>query len=205
MLLNLLQVIEFCRNAHNSISQKRKYSKENYFDAHCLPVSLMGSLLGLPKYAVIGILAHDLFEDVTPKNPKYSVEYVTKFLGEKVTKLALELTDEYIPEAYPHLNREKRKECERARLAGVSKEAKTAKICDLIHNTADITQNDPQFAVNYLKEKELLLPNLRVKGYRPNEIAYKDAAQQLSTIKINLENIRLSKALSKNIPRNRYA
>lgn len=179
MLTNLLSAIDFCRNAHNSIKQVRKYSGENYFDTHCLPVAFLGASIGLEINTVIGLLGHDILEDVSIKNPKYSIDFLRANLGDKAVNIIIELTDEYTSEKYPQLNREHRKEYERARFAGISNQGKTAKICDLIHNTKDIIHQDPKFAVTYIKEKELLLPLLKVSGMLANETVYELAYQQI--------------------------
>lgn len=58
------------------------------------------------------------------------------------------------------LNRAERAALNRAHTATASPRAKTVKLADLLDNTRSITTHDPDFAVVYMREKELLLPLL---------------------------------------------
>src|SRR5690606_22118695 len=68
-----------------------------------------------------------------------------------------ELTDVFIKESYPHLNRRSRKEKEAGRLAAVSAQAQTIKYADLIDNVMDIVQHDADFARIFVYEAQRLL------------------------------------------------
>jgi guanosine-3',5'-bis(diphosphate) 3'-pyrophosphohydrolase len=57
-------------------------------------------------------------------------------------------------------NREKRKEIDRIHISKAPNDVKTIKIADLIDNSLSICEYDKDFAKIYLKEKELLLPEL---------------------------------------------
>ena len=70
------------------------------------------------------------------------------------TKLVDELTDVSKPEDG---NRATRKGIDRTKLAGVSADAQTIKLADLISNAKDIAVNDPNFAKVYMNEKRQLL------------------------------------------------
>jgi len=71
-----------------------------------------------------------------------------------VAKLVDELTDVSKPEDG---NRATRKGIDRTKLAGVSADAQTIKLADLISNAKDIAVNDPNFAKVYMNEKRQLL------------------------------------------------
>ncbi len=172
----LYQAREFAHAAHDSINQKRKYTGLPYWVHTDEVADIVASVtLGaetpndesIPELAEINyremIAAahlHDTIEDVFTLNSHYDIYLIAKTFGERVAKFVVELTDVYTKEAWPDLNRDKRKHLEAERLGKVSNEAKTIKLADLISNTADIVKNDPDFAKVYLREKERLLPYL---------------------------------------------
>jgi len=82
------------------------------------------------------------------KDPKLSIDILT---------LVKELTDVYIKDDYPDVNRKGRKEKEAMRLGTISSRAQTIKYADLLDNGMDIMSNDPKFGKVYLKEKEQIL------------------------------------------------
>ncbi|WP_205677179.1 hypothetical protein [Antarcticibacterium arcticum] len=71
------------------------------------------------------------------------------------------MTDEYVKENYRHLNRRLRKEKEVERQSKISRELKTIKLADVIDNTRDIVENDPDFARKYVPEMEHLVEALQ--------------------------------------------
>ena len=79
---------------------------------------------------------------------------IKKEFGPRIAKLVDELTDISKPEDG---NRATRKAIDRNKLAGVSADAQTIKLADLISNSKDIQKNDPKFAKVYMQEKALLL------------------------------------------------
>jgi hypothetical protein len=110
---------------------------------------------------------HDYIEDVIPvlRDEGRFVELAAfesryKALPAEVHRLVTELTDVFTKEDYPRQNRAERKKLERERIAKISSDAKTIKLADLIDNTASIREQDPGFAITYIKEKHELLPYL---------------------------------------------
>lgn len=82
-----------------------------------------------------------------------------------------ELTDVYVKQDYPHLNRKARKEKEVQRLSQISNEAKTIKLADVIDNTRDIVDNDKGFARNYVPEMKAVVEVLKGGNYNLFNIA----------------------------------
>lgn len=131
--------------------QKRKYLGQPYF-VHCETVAaLVAEKSSSPKLIAAAYL-HDVVEDTEHDN-----DFIKDLFGPFVAQLVEDLTDVFVSEVFPYLNRAKRKELECIRLGQVTPEAKLIKICDLSDNTSDIVNNDPGFAELYLKEKADLL------------------------------------------------
>lgn len=145
--------LEFARKAHGD--QQRKYKEEMYIEHPKRVAELVRTVPHTPEMICAAYL-HDVVED-TPA----SIQDIQRKFGGKVADLVGELTDEYIKEKYPHLNRRKRKKKEVERQADISKEAKTIKLADVIDNTRDIIKNDPGFAKKYIQEMEALTEALQ--------------------------------------------
>ena len=149
----------FAHEAHDRIKQKRKYTGEPYW-VHTDAVAELVSTVTSDEEVIMAAHLHDVLEDVTPLYPGYSEGQIRVQFGERVLQLVKELTDVYIKENYPKVNRKDRKRLERERIDKVSPEAKTIKLADLIHNTESIVAYDKDFAKVYLREKLNLLPYL---------------------------------------------
>ena len=144
---------EFAREAHKG--QFRKYKNEPYIE-HPIRVAYIVSTVAHTTEMICAAYLHDVVED-TP----VSIEEIQDRFGDKVASYVQELTDVYIKNDYPHLNRKKRKEKEVERLSAISKEAKTIKLADVIDNTRDIVENDKGFARKYVPEMEALVQALQ--------------------------------------------
>ena len=151
------QILEFATLAHGD--QKRKYTSDAYI-THPVAVATLVFKNGGDELLVWSALLHDVLEDT-----KVTHEELRAFLftilyfpyAKKVLDIVVELTDVFTHEAFPELNRAKRKELECARLSGVSEDAKLVKGMDISHNTKCITKHDPSFSKVYLKEMKNLL------------------------------------------------
>src|SRR5262245_39027873 len=143
--------------AHDSIKQIRKYTGEPYW-VHTDEVAALVQSIETSEEGVAAAHLHDVLEDVFPVDNHYSLELIQNQFGPVVAQLVFELTAQFTRENFPLLSRAQRKEGERQRLSKASVLAKTIKLADIISNTSDIVQHDAEFAVTYLKEKELLLP-----------------------------------------------
>ncbi|NJW52089.1 HD domain-containing protein [Salinimicrobium oceani] len=142
------EALEFASRAHDG--QMRKYSDEAYIEH---PKRVAGIVKTVPHTSemICAAYLHDVVEDTA-----IEIEEIREQFGDKVAALVAELTDEYMKQNYPHLNRKARKQKEVERQAGMSREAKTIKLADVIDNTMDIVKNDTGFARKYLKEMEAL-------------------------------------------------
>ena len=147
------EALNFAREAH--AEQKRKYTEEPYIE-HPKRVAELVRTVEHTSEMICAAYLHDVVED-TP----VSIEEIESRFGKEVADLVEELTDEYMKEKYPHLNRKKRKEKEVARQAEMSVQAKTIKLADVIDNTRDIVVNDEDFARRYIPEMEALTNVLR--------------------------------------------
>lgn len=163
---------EIAANAHGSIDQRRKYTKEPYINHPARVVEIISSVTD-DENIVAAAWLHDVIEDVYPKNPEFSIELIREKLGEEVAQLVLEVTDVSKPSDG---NRAKRKEIDRQHIAKASKGGKLIKLADLIDNTKDICANDPDFARVYLKEKRLLMQVLN----GVNETLYAEAQELIN-------------------------
>lgn len=169
-----IQLLEFVKEQHGE--QKRKYTLEPYWK-HPYAVALMVG--GRYPKAIEIALCHDLFED-TPctfdqlYNKMIEIGYERDFAYD-VCGGVKELTDVYTKEAFPYLNRRKRKENEAKRLGQISPCAQTVKYADLIDNTSSIVAHDPNFAKTYLAEKYEMLKQMK----SGNEFLYKDCLNSL--------------------------
>lgn len=152
------KALEFAREAHGD--QLRKYGDEPYIQH---PIRVAGLVRTVPHTTemICAAYLHDVVED-TP----VSIRDIQRKFGQKVALLVDELTDEYVKEKYPHLNRRKRKEKEVVRQSNISKAAKTIKLADVIDNTRDIIQNDLGFARRYIPEMAALTKALQGGNFR---------------------------------------
>lgn len=137
--------------AHRRINQRRRYTGERY-ESHPREVAEAVRVRGGTKQMIAAAWLHDTVEDTG-----VSLFWIGFLFGKEVKKLVGELTDVYTKEAFPELNRAKRKILEADRIKRISKDAKLIKLCDIRSNIKSICVNDPRFAKVYLKEKAHLL------------------------------------------------
>ncbi len=158
--------------------QKRKYTNEPYVN-HVIAVAKMAD--GLCKFGYEIGLCHDLLEDTdcTSSELAQSLQRFgyTDIEAKQIKDAVIELTDVYITEDYPQVNRAKRKSLEAERLGKTSYEAQTVKYCDLMHNTESIVKHDKSFAKIYLAEKATILKHMTA----GNEVTYKKCKRVLKS------------------------
>jgi len=150
----VIDAAKFAQSAHAYHNQVRKYSGEPYF-VHCEEVAnlLVENIPDLPEEVRAAAYLHDVVEDV----PEVTSGVIEILFGGNVRKLVDDVTDVSKPEDG---NRAKRKSIDRSHLARSSHWGATIKYADLISNTRDITKQDKDFAMVYLKEKKLLLQEM---------------------------------------------
>lgn len=146
----------FAHAAHDSVGQKRKYTGEPYW-VHTDEVAQIVASVGGTEDMIVAAHLHDVLEDVTPINPEYSFQRILKEFGQNAASMVVDLTDEFIKEKYPKMNRAKRKQRERERIEKTQFDSQTIKLADLLSNTRSIVAHDPDFARVYLREKLALL------------------------------------------------
>lgn len=152
MVPTLEKITIYADNAHGK--QMRKYTPERYI-VHPIRVMKTCSIYNDSLPVLAAALLHDVLEDT-----RVTADEMREFLNsvmdkpdaEKTLKLVVEMTDVYVKEAYPQWNRRKRKEKELERIEQTSAEAQTIKYADIIDNSNEITQHDPDFAPRYLRE-----------------------------------------------------
>jgi (p)ppGpp synthase/HD superfamily hydrolase len=163
---------EWAHAAHDSIGQKRKYSGENYW-VHTDRVAELLKQAGESEEVQAAGHLHDDLEDVADKNVKFNQVAMLIDFGPVITNLVKEVTNVYTKENYPDLNRAERKRLEHKRLAGISKEAKSIKLADIIDNVEGVVDNDIGFGKVFVCEKSQLLMYL----HDGNESLYKKATK----------------------------
>lgn len=161
MALSTIEIIEYVKEyadrAHGE--QVRKYTRERYI-VH--PVRVMESSREYSNELSIhaAALLHDVLEDtpVTAEEMEKSLlEVMSKKDAERTLKLVIELTDIFVKENYPQLNRRTRKEKEADRLSRISPDAQTIKYADIMDNVNDLVSQDTDFAKVYIREAKKML------------------------------------------------
>lgn len=176
--------IKYVCTAHRSINQRRQYTNEPY-ENHCIAVAELVWIATQDVDTTIAALGHDLEEDVTPINPLYTRKHIQDNLGEHAESIIYEVSNVYVKEAFPNLNREERKALEYTRLSSISIEAKNVKLPDISHNCCDLTIVCPVFARVYIPEKVKVMGILR----DANPILYNNAFNILATELFRLKTI----------------
>lgn len=156
----LEKIIEFTDKAHGE--QMRKYTPERYI-VH--PVRVMKTCKkytdDLPVLAAA--ILHDVLED-TPVTKHELERFLSTVMDDKKAKrtvsLVVELTDVFVWDAYPRMNRKKRKEKEMERLEKTSPDSQTIKYADIIDNCNEIVEHDRDFAKVFLNECKRLLKKI---------------------------------------------
>lgn len=136
----------FAFRAH--AGQERKYTGEPYI-THPISVANIVKTVDHTPEMVAAALLHDTVEDTNVTFEEIRAEF-----GAEVERLVFWLTDVSRPEDG---NRETRKGIDRDHYAEAPPDAQTVKVADMLHNTACISQHDPNFWRVYRREKQLLL------------------------------------------------
>ena len=157
----LEQVIEFTREAHGE--QRRKYSPDHYI-VHPIRVMELVKKHTDDIAVLSAAVMHDVLEDTEITEEELG-EFLSKTMNkpdaDRTLTLVVELTDVYIKRDYPNLNRRVRKEKEVQRMEKTSSDAQTIKYADIIDNSAEIAEHDPDFARVFLYECRNLLRKMK--------------------------------------------
>ncbi len=142
----------FARQVHHQAKQRRKYSNAPYI-VHPQAVAELVRSVKADETMLAAAWLHDTLED-TPT----TFRQLHQLFGEDVAVLVRMLTNP--PSAFPG-NRVLRKRQHLQHTANASAKAQTIKLADIIDNTRDIVDNDPEFAPVYLAEKQVQIRLLR--------------------------------------------
>jgi (p)ppGpp synthase/HD superfamily hydrolase len=169
----LAQVRDFADKAHGD--QTRKYSAERYI-VH--PIRVMEMCMNYTSSIPVlsAALLHDVLEDTNVSESKMK-DFLFTIMDEKdaneTTGLVVELTDVYTKATNPSWNRRKRKKKETERIEKTSGDSQTVKYADIIDNSREILDQDPEFAAVFLLECKNLLKKIPL----GNQELYAEAIQ----------------------------
>lgn len=152
------KALEFAQHAHGQ--QRRKYADELFIEHPKRVAELVRSVPHTTEMICAAYL-HDVVEDTS-----VTIQEIKRIFGGKIGRLVEELTDEYVKQKYPRMNRRWRKEKEAERQQKMSTEAKTIRLADIIDNTPSISIKDPTFAKRYIPEMETLVEAVRKGEFR---------------------------------------
>lgn len=157
----LEKIRDFAEKAHGK--QVRRYSGEKYI-RHPERVMEICREYTDDHTILAAALLHDVLEDTDTNQDDISA-FQSKVMSDdevrKTLRLVVDLTDVFIKQDYPDLNRKKRKEKEAERLQEAHPDAQTVKYADLIDNTVDIVENDPGFSHVFIREARQMLNQMR--------------------------------------------
>ncbi len=151
------KILDFAKDAHGD--QLRKYTNDPYI-IHPIAVANMVKDAGGDENMVNAALLHDVLEDTNVTHSELRMFLFKWFVSvdaSDILNLVVELTDVFIKEDFPNLNRRVRKKLEANRLSNVSNRAKQIKRMDIENNSESIMEHDPKFAKVFLEEKDFLL------------------------------------------------
>lgn len=151
--------MEFAKEAHQSISQVRKYTGEPYY-LHAWEVALLVGRETDDQEVIAAAALHDVIEDVSELRIKFSPEAIQQEFGDTVLGIVLEMTHVFTHEKFPELNRRERKMREAERIKLTSEPARLIKIADNISNLKDVAIFDKDFAKVYAEELRMYFNSL---------------------------------------------
>lgn len=137
---------------HRHHGQTRNEDKDVPYVTHCAEVAGYVATAGGTCAQVQAAWLHDTVEDTDTQ-----LSEINALFGKDVAELVEWLTDVSKPEDG---NRALRKSIDRDHTAMAPPAALSVKCADLISNTQSIVAYKPDFAVVYMREKQLLLPHL---------------------------------------------
>jgi (p)ppGpp synthase/HD superfamily hydrolase len=142
------QACLFAAAAHAAIDQRRKYSNLPYI-VHPEDVANRVEAFGGTPSQIAAAWLHDVVEDTEVK-----LELIELLFGKEVANYVDWLTN---VATHDDGDRATRRAIDRAHTALAPKEAQFVKCADLLSNSSDIGQADPEFAELYMSEIRLLL------------------------------------------------
>lgn len=178
----LEKIYKYAEEAHGD--QKRKYSGDPYI-THCLRVMQTCAKYTNDVTILAAALLHDVLEDTQVEENElrqFLLSVMKKEDAQKTVTLVVDLTDVFVKQAYPHMNRKERKIKEAERLHTIHHDAQTVKYADIIDNSVDIAENDKGFARKYLKEVKDILSGIN----EGNQVLYEKALEVVNNCRQNI-------------------
>ena len=161
-------IFEYAKMKHKG--QFRKDGIEEYIN-HPFRVSQVVRMHSGSFEQQCAALLHDVIEDTGTSAEQLHADLMQmylKFGGNlssvgQIVKYVDDLTCKYTPQAYPKLNRAKRKELEIAEFLKLADEgSKVVKFADMIDNLSSIEKLDQDFAERYLFEDFRIIRALKI-------------------------------------------
>ena len=153
------KAFEVAVDAHKEMRRK---SGEPYIYHPIAVAQICAEEIGLGTTSIVCALLHDTVEDCG-----VSLTTIEKEFGQATAEAVFWVTDTLTS---AQGNRQTRKRLESLRLAAAPVRVRCLKLCDIISNTTSIVENDPDFAVVYIREKAHLLSLLSQNLLNPSEI-----------------------------------
>lgn len=144
---DLIRAIEFATVAH--AGQMRKYTGEPYITHPLAVMEIVRNVPGHTEAMLVGAVLHDVWEDTDV----HLFEICREF-GTDVGDIVYWCSEISMPH---HGNRETRKAMDAQHYAQGDWQSQTVKVADMIHNTASISEHDPDFWQVYRHEKRRIL------------------------------------------------
>jgi (p)ppGpp synthase/HD superfamily hydrolase len=134
--------------AHSATGQVRKYNNIPYW-VHPYEVAKIVSTVNHTEAMIAAAYLHDVVEDT-----HITIDLIRDEFSDEVANMVEWLTDISKKEDG---NRAIRKAIDREHIKNADSNSKTIKLADIISNTIDIHENDPEFFKVYSIEMKLLL------------------------------------------------
>lgn len=183
----LEQVKAFAEKAHGD--QQRKYKDEPYV-MHLIRVMEQTGKYSSSLPVLAAALLHDVLEDTKVKKNElhdFLKTIMSSADANKTIKLVVDLTDIYTKSNYPRWNRKRRREQEASRLAHTEAESQTIKYADIIDNSLDIVNADPDFAAVFLRECKMLLGKIQNGNPALRQLAIETVESELKHLKQDIK------------------
>jgi (p)ppGpp synthase/HD superfamily hydrolase len=129
--------------------QKRMFTGEPYI-VHPLAVADLVEASGASEAVIAAAVLHDVIEDCGVSAAELEEQF-----GAEVAGLVSEVTNVFRKASGG--SRAERKAKEIVRLAGVSPDAQSIKVADIIDNCSSLMERSPEFAKVYMPEKAAML------------------------------------------------
>lgn len=174
----------YWKHLENVTDNVQKFLKEESFDVWTIEHMNFHVPLRFIAYG------HDVFEDIYNS---YEFKSFNKYENPPECTWIYSgiryLTDVYTKNNYPYLNRTQRKLLEAQRLSKIPFYAMYIKLADLYDNTNDIVKHDEGFAIEYIKEKAVILKlmhhhNFYIGKTKLYNVCYEQAQIYASHLKI---------------------